>query len=178
MPTNGSVFPVPVPLTGPVNVAFQALVRWLKARFDVPRAKVYRSTVQLVGNGVVSAIIWPAPATVAPFDYQFNGTFWNAANPSRLTAPVSGWYSVKFNAQFDINATGIRFFAILHNGNTVAQFNSVGNATWVVGATVSTDIYMAAGEYVEGGVYQSSGGALNISNAYPIWMSIHLIARV
>ncbi len=166
-----NVFPIPVVLRGDHNVLWQTFIKWLRLRIDFNGAKVSVAANQAIATATVTAVTWDSPA-----DYD-TSVFYAAGQPTRLTAPAAGTYSVAMAAQFDVNAVGIRVFAITHNGTIVAAMNDIGNAAWYVGGVVTADVPMAAGDYVEAVVYQSSGGNLNIVNIYPITFSIHRIGR-
>lgn len=169
-------FVSPVHLDGKLNVLVQSLSKWLKVRLDPPRVKVSLAANQLVGSGVVSMIVWPAP-TISPWQWQVGGTFWSAGNASRLTAPETGWYHVQFCGQFDVNATGARFMGIMVNGSVwISQMMGDGNASFLWGGSVSTDLYLTAGEYVECGVYHTAGVNLNFSITYAVAASMRRIA--
>ena len=176
MPGDPNIFPVPSALTGVLNVVFTSLAKWLRDRLDPPRVKVVRSLAQLVGSGSNSAIVWDNPTSGG---YQSGGTFWSGGSPSRLTAPIKGVYEVKFNALFDPNGTGIRLVTITRNGigNVVATLSTPPWVGWYHGGVVAVELEMAVGDYVEGVVHQSSGAALNVTNVYPLWMSMRLVTR-
>jgi hypothetical protein len=86
-------------------------------------------------------------------------------NNSRLTALYAGIYSIKGNAEFAANTTGIRELYIRLNGVTIIGFHTI-NAG-VAGANqvhVSTDYSLAVNDYVELVALQNSGGNLNVNS--------------
>lgn len=90
----------------------------------------------------------------------------SAINPSRLVAPVSGTYLVTGYIEWGANGTGSRGLHIRKNG-TQAPSSPVWQAAAlqaaVAGSThqnVSSLVKLAAGDYVELVVYQTSGGNL------------------
>lgn len=138
--------------------------------------RVRRSTSQAVGSGSISAVVFD----VEVYD---TGNMWAVGNPSRLTAPVNGIYAITFGAQFAINSTGARILFLQKTASAVTSyagmFNSVGNATFYLGATVHAEDTMNAGDYFECMAYQASGVTLNLDttvSTYPIWASMSLIA--
>jgi hypothetical protein len=95
-----------------------------------------------------------------------NGGLFGLANPSRLTAPVDGWYLITGTAQWAASAAGRRIGTLKINGTAVAV------TEWALSATATTPrinpttfYYMTAGQYAEFWVYQDTGGALNIEVA-------------
>lgn len=176
-----NIFPIPVPLDGRHGTLWQAFVKWLKRELDATdtrldtaelesraRARVTRTTAQAVGNGVVSAVVWNATS--------YNTGVWSSTvNPSRLTALVAGTYHIEFCATWGLNAAGARYLAIGFNGGGIVQDTHISTtAAWYYASSMSTDVYMLAGDYVEGLCYQSSGAAVNIEpGAYPVSMSMY-----
>lgn len=183
MPATNSTnnFIAPAPLSGVLNTTVQALSKWLKRKFDdtfsPPRVKVSLTANQLIGSGVVSVVNWPAP-TISPWQWQVGATFWSAGAPSRLTAPATGWYHVDATGQLSLNETGARFMGIFVGGAVwIAATMGAGNASFLWGGSLSCDLYMAAGDYVELGFYHTAGVNLNIDTTYAVAMSMRRIAK-
>lgn len=89
-----------------------------------------------------------------------------SVNTSRLTAPRAGKYMVTANVEFAANATGYRQMYVVQNAvNIIASdLNPVSNASVVTHLCVSTLIDLAAADYMEVVVAQTSGGALNVNS--------------
>jgi hypothetical protein len=89
------------------------------------------------------------------------------SNTSRLTVPTGkdGKYLIVGNVEFDTNTTGLRYCRILLNGATQIALNYLdpGVATSTPQFNISTIYSLAAADYVELQVYQSSGGALAVN---------------
>lgn len=89
------------------------------------------------------------------------------SNTGRLTAPTAGLYHVGAGIAFAANATGYREIGLRVNGTDFILVQR----TPSVGAVASTSIVattihqLDAGDYVEVGVVQTSGGALNVTAA-------------
>lgn len=142
------------------------LVRQLQARVD---ARVYSSTNLAIPSGV---------GTVLPFNSERhnNGALHStAASTSRLTAPGDGLYEIGCCVQWAANAAGIRQVFLRVNGTTtidqiLEDVDSAVNHT----QNLSTEWELAAGDYVEVVVAQSSGGNLavlaNASFSPEFWM--------
>lgn len=101
-------------------------------------------------------------------DFDVSTMHDNASNKSRFTIPTGGdgLYLVGGAVTFDANATGQRGVRVAKNGTAIAGTGEVRN-TAGAGVTVTSTTHLVslvAGDYVELQAYQSSGGALNISN--------------
>lgn len=95
----------------------------------------------------------------------------NSSNPSRYTAVYPGWYLCTGAVAFAANGTGLRFAQWIKNGSLYPMGHTFlpavsGDITIVVARP--TLIQLAAGEYVELGASQTSGGSLNttITNSH------------
>ena len=127
-----------------------ALTNLLPAR----SARVYNGSTQTMTTAVWLALAYSA----VRWD---NSAFWSASFPTRFTAPVAGVYLITGCCQIATNGTGIRAIRALLNGATVLSTNmSPANAASDTHVQVATVYSLAAGDYVEIQVYQSSGGNL------------------
>jgi hypothetical protein len=97
-----------------------------------------------------------------------------AANNSRLTVRTAGLYLVCGGVQFAANATGYRDVFVQLNGATTIGMVRVPAVAGVVQLTqVFAVRVLAASDYVELWVRQTSGGALNVefANSTP-WLAL------
>lgn len=123
-----------------------------------PAVKVRRTTAQSIATG-------GSGATITFDEERFDtDTMWDPGAPARLSVTTAGIYAISAGAVFATNATGTRQVAVFLNGTTIIGGNSVpavsGGGT-VVGAHV---LYaLTVGDYLELSVFQSSGGALDVS---------------
>lgn len=86
--------------------------------------------------------------------------YWSAGQPSRLTAPQAGWYSVGASVIWDsITAGSFRILRVAVNGD--ADSHATGRVPASVNAqqNVSEAVYLNAGDYVEFLVYIDTTGA-------------------
>ena len=106
----------------------------------------------------------------------------NSTNPSRFTIGATGRYRIEGEAYFGANAIGDRLVFIWKNGTgtgtRLAQMGgralSTANARLVVTTGV---VALTAGDYVELGVWQDSGGALDVVfGADNTWMSLERLS--
>jgi hypothetical protein len=124
----------------------------------LPQARVYNDANLSINNTTFTALTFNSER----FD---NGSLHStSANTGRLTAPITGLYMVGAHAVFASNATGFRVIQLRVNGTTVIEYENKGAVNGdVTGVGARTLYQMAATDYVEVVVYQSSGGALNVS---------------
>src|SRR5215831_1233030 len=125
----------------------------------VPAARVYKAAALSVSNATTTGI---------PFDterFDTDNIHDVAVNNGRLTCRTAGKYLIGVNIEWNPNATGERIVWLYLNGGTpIAEVRGPANgASATLGqiATVLQD--MAVGDFVEVYVYQTSGGALNIT---------------
>lgn len=123
-------------------------------------ARVYNSAAISSNNATLTALTFDTER------YDTDGLHSTSSNTGRLTCTRAGKHLIVVNLEFASNATGYRVVHIRLNGTTYIAVDSKmavnGNATWFSTATIYD---LAVGDYVEVVVYQTSGGALNVSAA-------------
>jgi hypothetical protein len=130
---------------------------------SIPAARVTHSTAQSIPD-------FPPGATLA-FNterYDTASIHDNATNNSRLTAPVTGIYAVTAEVDWTPNATGTRELTLMKNGSTFIADDDRDGISVVFGGqsqSVTAQVRLVAGDYVEVGVLQTSGGSLNVMSA-------------
>lgn len=125
----------------------------------VPQARVYNTAnLSLATSGTFAALTFDSER------YDNGGLHSTAANTSRLTAPVTGLYSIGCSVAFASNATGRREVVIQLNGTTNIAWDTRtavnGERTKVTLSGV--EYHLLAADYVEVVAMQTSGGALNV----------------
>lgn len=112
------------------------------------------STITGIANATWTAVTFNSEE----FDTDaFHST---SSNTSRLTIPagLAGTYSVKAQVSFGLSATGMRQLRIYKNGTLYkASGEFIPSSTIYVAPTMSTDMTLTVGDYIELYVYQSSG---------------------
>ena len=112
------------------------------------------STITGIANATWTAVTFNSEE----FDTDaFHST---STNTSRLTIPagLGGTYSVKAQVSFGLSATGFRQVRIYKNGTLYkASGEFIPSSSIYVAPTMSTDMTLVAGDYIELYVYQSSG---------------------
>jgi hypothetical protein len=127
-----------------------------------PMCRIYNS-----GNLSIAT----ATNTSLTFDserYDVGGCHSTSTNTSRLTVPTggAGVYHIGGCAVFAATATGIRALWVLLNSSTrIVQKLDAATSGGDQAMAVSCDYKLAAGDYVELQVIQSSGGLLNINSS-------------
>ncbi len=143
-----------------------------------PRSHAYINANQsLATSGTAYAVTWTTNNYGTNYDNEFT------ASSSRLTANTAGLYHIAVRSAFAYNATGNRELQICKNSAGVAGGGTVLTDTIVAAGTATGspplvmgsafDIQLAAGDYLETFVTQSSGGALNLlAGAYSSYMQM------
>lgn len=157
MPDDQALLGLEYVATDPVvQRNFEAIAR-MRLAAGPAQARVFNSGALSINN---------ATPTVTTFDSERwdNGDLHStSANTGRLTAPVTGLYVVGASVSFASNGTGYREVRLRLNGTTSIAIDTraaiTGQPTRVV---ISTEYRLAAGDYVEVVVEQTSGGALNV----------------
>lgn len=132
------------------------------------RAK--KSADTSINNDTTTLLTWDQE------DFDTGSMHDNATNPSRLTALNAGKYIVGVNIGWDPSGTGRRYVNVRKNGTTtVGELISSPQMSAVFDLTqqLTTLVDMAANDYVETLVLQTSGGALNCKQQGPtfcFWM--------
>lgn len=130
-------------------------------RRDVPivgiGARVYNSGAISCASGALTLLTFDSER------YDTDQLHSTSSNTGRLTAQRPGVYLVTGNVEFAASATGYRQLVIRLNGATQIGNVLVGAAAGgiVTQLQVVTLYQLAAGDYVELGASQNSGGALN-----------------
>jgi hypothetical protein len=99
-------------------------------------------------------------------------------NNSRLTCKTAGMYLAQGQVEFAANGTGTRIAVIRRNGNVIMASNCAGtvpSGTGYTTAIVSTMLELSVNDYVELGVYQTSGVSLPVgANIPPVFSMVKI----
>lgn len=127
-----------------------------------PFGRAGRTTAQSIPNAAWTAISFNSELT------DSDGMVDIAGQPTRVTCVTPGNYDIHASVAMTANATGMRGIRIHHFNNAGASQGIYGSHihlsnTAATGSNLvtSTAIPLAAGDYIQIEVYQSSGGALN-----------------
>jgi hypothetical protein len=123
----------------------------------VPHVVVTRPGVQSIANTTFTSaedIVWTAAL-------QENTAMWTSG--ASVRAPMGGVYAITTNCFFAAGGTpGSRLVAIILNGGEIARFD-IENAT-TDQPSVARTWRLRANDLITTRIFQSSGGALNVSN--------------
>ena len=126
---------------------------------EPPQCSVYNGSVQSVPDATITALLCGSESL------DNNGMHSTTSNTSRITAIAAGRYTFTGTASFAPDATGMRRLTFRLNGTTEYDLVQV-VATSVLSNVIlsaSRTFTLAANEYMEMTVHQSSGGALNVT---------------
>ena len=102
----------------------------------------------------------------------------NSSNNTRITIPAgkSGYYAIAGAVQFNANGTGNRGCELLKNGSAVNYmfFEPAAGAGNEAVYPMSFILNLAATDYLEISVYQTSGGTLSVQSASTKWQVQYL----
>lgn len=117
-------------------------------------SRVSRGTNQ---TGVVTSTL-----TKVTFDAVRYGdtSWWSAGSPTKITLPLTGYYTVGGVVEFSANVNGERYADIFKNNTTIVSELAGGVACTTGGFPVcqgSSPALFAAGDFIEMRVYQNSG---------------------
>lgn len=123
--------------------------------------RVYASAAQTISNATDTKLAY------ANESFDTDGFHSNVTNNTRITIPagLGGYYKVTANSGFLSNASGRRIMAIALNGSIVSQIETSANASAEPAASLTDTYSLAAADYLEINVFQTSGGNLNTSGA-------------
>jgi hypothetical protein len=131
-----------------------------------PMCRVYySSTFSIVNN---THTIMTHSSTNSTEDIDTDGMLSLSATPSNITIQTAGVYAVSATFDFAANATGIRYARIVRNrggtreGIASAQVASAGASNNTI-MSLAGIISCNANDLIEMGVFQNSGGALDMA---------------
>lgn len=127
-----------------------------------PMCRVSNSAAISVANATATAVTFDTES------YDVGGMHSTSSNTNRITIPSGGGgvYSIGGSIQWAANATGARAVYIRVNGATIIELDEITPfAAATITHGVSTQYKLAAADYVELIVNQTSGGALNTNAA-------------
>lgn len=129
------------------NIAFLA---------NPPACRVYHNANQSVANGAVAYLSFNSER------YDTDSMHNTVTNNGRITFNTAGLYHVFAQIVFASNVTGVRAIEIRRNGGNNIILNTVqATSAFNTRMGISTIWKFAAADYIECGVFQNSGGALN-----------------
>jgi hypothetical protein len=127
-----------------------------------PAARARHNAIQTIPNNSGTAL------TLGLEDFDTQNLHDNANSNNRLTAPIAGLYNITASVRWEANTAGRRVLFINHNAaGTIARDAVSPNNTSMFGPEQDADTLfrLSAGDFVEVGVFQDSGGPLDVEPA-------------
>ena len=122
-----------------------------------PRCQLYQTaTTNMSTSGTASVILFDTE------QYDTDSMHSTSSNTSRITCNAAGLYVVEATLGFAANATGFRRLDLRKNGGAT-PFAAVSHAaapTLSTGVSVTAEVQLSVGDYIEMFGTQTSGGAL------------------
>lgn len=145
-----------------VNEAIEYLAGDAASGNPKPMCRVYNSSATSIANSTATALTFDSER------FDVGAMHSTSSNTGRITIPTGcgGIYSIGAHVQWASNATGARAVWLRINGTTII---AVDERSPFSGATITqsivTEYKLAAADYLEVVVQQTSGGSLNLNNA-------------
>lgn len=128
-----------------------------------PMVRLRKTVVQSIPNAAGTALSWD-------FVEVETVNMWDAAQPTRITPSVPGWYLGSGGGSFDPNTTGYREFEIKKNGAATERVLRVKTDAWTSASQTAVcrgnlflEQFNGTTDYIEVTAFQNTGGALNIN---------------
>ena len=119
--------------------------------------KLYLDSSPSIANNTNTKLSW---TTVAGSQI---GAIWSGTNPTRLVAPVAGWYLVLINVEWRSNSVNLRNISLLRNSAALQlDLQSQGAVGGKSNLSAMALVQMTAAAYLEVQVFQSSGAGLTV----------------
>lgn len=136
-------------------------------------ARVFNSAAESISNNLLTTLTFDSER------YDYGGFHSTSVNTSRLTCPVAGIYAVTAHVRWESNNSGHRHLEFLANGVSIGVLAIPAVQGTTHHMSFAAIYAMAAAEYFEVTVFQSSGTSLNIEAASALSpeFSIHLLGR-
>ena len=139
------------------ETTLSSLLSWLRGQDSIKAARVYHNADQSISHNSVTKLAFNSER------HDTDTIHDNASNNTRLTCVTAGKYQITVNVSFASNATGVRLVRILLNNTTViANYLVDACATDRTVISLSTMYDLAAADYVEAQVFQTSGSSVNV----------------
>jgi hypothetical protein len=127
-------------------------------------ASIKTTNAQSLANNTLTAVTF---VTASGGSVEWDDTsYYNNANPTRLTAPATGKYRVSGSISYASNATGVRYLLFKLNGTTLTGAGQIdiganpGDTTIISSSAL---VALNSGDYLELIAFQNSGGSLALS---------------
>ena len=119
-------------------------------------ARVYNDAAITVSTASVTAL------TFNQERFDSDGTHSTVSNTGRLTAVTAGLYMITAHIEWGSSTTGFRQIGLRLNGATAIAYNNTAPISGSWPQSIAAIYRMAADDYMEVAVYQTSGGNLDV----------------
>lgn len=127
-----------------------------------PMVRLRRTTAQNIANTTATAIAWD-------FVEVETTNMWDAAQPTRITPSVPGWYVGSCGFSFSNNVTGYREMDVRKNGSATEKVIRIKIDAWATSTQTVTsrghlflEQFNGTTDYVETTLWQNSGVTLPV----------------
>ena len=126
--------------------------------WNPPACRANRTTDQTISNNTVTAVQLNAADS-----YDTGTTHDTVTNNTRITVPTAGLYQCTFN--WTMNTSGSAMIGDLRVNGTTSWSSVRQDTSGTVSQLISDVIKLAANDYIEGTVFQFTGGNVTLSRA-------------
>jgi hypothetical protein len=91
-----------------------------------------------------------------------DNNYWSVGQPTRITIPETGWYSIGCSFQLASGVTAAILYITLNGAANISVVSNSGTDS----LALSTNYYFSSSDYIEFYAYQDSGGSLNATNKW------------
>lgn len=142
----------------------------------IPQARAYTTGTQTIADDASAHIV-----NLGSELFDTANMHDNVTNNSRLTAPIGGTYQIDACVDWNANATGVRSLWIGRGGLPTDAGTQVAAASAIYPAQQCAGdlLQLAAGEYIEMSVRQTSGGDLGVGiSGLPTFLAMTWVGPV
>jgi hypothetical protein len=134
---------------------------------DSADQRVVAAKATTSGSQSIANITWTKVTSLTTRLIDTHAAF--ETSNQRIVFPVSGLYMVTCSATFAPNGTGSRAVGYTIDGGSIPTEGGAGadgSSSDLLANVYTSIVNVRAGQYIELGVYQSSGGALNCTSGF------------
>jgi hypothetical protein len=134
-----------------------AVENQLEYLLNPPLLRLRQTVIQSMANGATVAIIWDNLEVETD-------NFWDAAQPTKITPSIAGWYLGTIKASWLANATGYRQVEIQKNSSATdraakGQYSAFSSG--ITGEFAFLESFNGTTDFIVANAFQNSGGSLS-----------------
>lgn len=151
--TSGSITVAAPAVAGTNTITFPAATGTVMVSGNMPAFSAYNSSTQSISNGTWTKLV----CNTERFD---TANCFDSTTNYRFTPNIAGYYQINLGAYAYPSVTGTVNLALYKNGASYETI-SLANTNAGPGLCIASLIYFnGSSDYIEGYIYQSSGGSL------------------